>query len=376
MSLGGAKKRVFGLDLIRAAAIVMVLIGHSSDHFDPPHWFRWFWGAQGTLGVEIFFVLSGYLIGSILIRMARQGRLHTATMIWTFWSRRWARTLPLYFVFVLVYLRFDYLGVGDLFKTYPFLFFMQNFAWSPIPFFQHSWSLPIEEWFYFLFPLVFLWFAHDARSYRKPLMATCAVFILVPLLIRMVVARHIHDYAGFNDQIRMVVVCRLDAVFFGVLLALIKTEWPSLYGGLRWCGIPGLALLVAAMFYLAAGMPRLFDHYWAMVFFFPVLSVLGALSLPLLERVTTLGWSWLDRFVTHTSEVSYSLYLGHICMLSLVNAVIVRLGIAVHGAWETMLVYMVYGVAYYALATLTYRYVEQPFLRLRDAPLIAASVKA
>lgn len=66
--------RVFGLDVLRAVAVLLVLVGHSSTHQYPPHWFGWFWGAQGTLGVELFYVLSGFLIGHILIRSARSDR--------------------------------------------------------------------------------------------------------------------------------------------------------------------------------------------------------------------------------------------------------------------------------------------------------------
>jgi peptidoglycan/LPS O-acetylase OafA/YrhL len=362
------KGRVFGLDILRALAVLTVLVGHSAAHLEPPEWFRWYWSAQGTLGVEIFFVLSGFLIGTILIRLSRQGRLHTPAMVWNFWSRRWARTLPLYFFFVLVYLRFDYLGVGDLRRVYPFLFFMQNFAWPQLPFFQHSWSLSIEEWFYFLFPMVFLWFARDERAYRVPMLATCIVFIVLPLLVRMAVAQHLTGFDAFNNQIRMVVVTRLDAIFFGVLMALLKAELPSLYRSLRWCGVPASILLVAVSFYLAAGAPGLTAHYWAMVLGFPLLSLFIMFTLPMMEEVKTLGFAWLDRLISYTSKVSYSLYLGHICMLTLVNALLAQWGMQIHGPWRTGAVYLVYAAAFYSFATLTWLFVERPFLQLRDAP--------
>lgn len=373
MNQTGGAGRIFGLDIMRASAVLLVLVGHSSAHFNPPAWFAWYWGAQGTLGVEIFYVLSGYLIGGILIRLARSGGLHSTAQVWNFWSRRWARTLPAYFFFLLLYLRYDYLGIGDLTKLYPFLFFMQNFAWPQMPFFQHSWSLAIEEWFYFLFPLMFLWLARDERAYRAPMLATCAVFILLPLLLRMAVASGITDYGGFNEQIRTVVLCRLDSIFIGVLLALIKTTRPGWYARLRWCGIPSVLLLLGVSIYLAMGLPGLFKSYWGMVLFFPLLSLLVAAGLPWLEGIRTLGWSWLDRFVTYTSVVSYSLYLGHIAMLSLVIAVIGHLGLVIADKWQTMLAYLACLLAFYAFATLTYLFVEQPFMRLRDVPKAAST---
>ena len=364
----GEGKRIFGLDILRAVAVLLVLVGHSSDHFQPPGWFHWLWAPQGTLGVEIFFVLSGFLIGTIIIRLARSGKLHNRAMVWDFWQRRWARTLPLYFFFYLVYLRFDYLGVADLTRTYPFLFFMQNFAWPQIPFFQHSWSLSIEEWFYFFFPLVFLFFARDERAYRRPLLATCLVFIVGPMIGRILVLRHVHDFEAFNDQVRMVVVNRLDAIFVGVLLALIRIEWPNAYARLRKLGFIGIVGIAGVALYLSLGVPGLTEHYWLMLLCFPIMSLLIAIALPYVENIKSLGLRFLDSFISYTSKVSYSLYLGHICMITLVDGVLDRLGINVHGALMTMGAYLIYGAAYYGFATITYFYIEAPFLKLRNAP--------
>ncbi len=364
-----SQRRVFGLDILRAIAILTVLVGHSVAHQQPPQWFRWFWGAQGTLGVELFYVLSGFLIGHILIRSARSGKLHNMADVWDFWHRRWARTLPLYLFFLLLYFRFDYLGVGTLEKDYPFLLFMQNFAWPQIPFFQHSWSLAVEEWFYFLFPLVFVWLASNEGSYRRPMLATCAVFIIGPLLARAFIAGGANNYDDFNNLIRGVVVCRLDSIFIGVLLALIKVEWRQLYDRLHYLFPLAAIAIVGISIYLAYGLPGLVEHYWAKIVFFPILSICAVLLIPGLERVNTLGFQKLDMFISYTSQVSYSLYLGHICMLTLVNGIMQDRGIHAVGVWQSMVVYAVYGLAYYGFATVTYRFIEQPYIRLRDLAL-------
>jgi len=367
MTVAKEKGRVFGLDVMRAVAVLLVLIGHGSAHFEPPAWFKWFWGGQGLLGVEVFYVLSGYLIGGIIIRLAASGRLHSMGAVWDFWQRRWARTIPAYLLFLLIYMRFDYLGVADLQKVAPYFVFMQNFAWPQLPFFQHSWSLAVEELFYALFPLVFLLFAGNERSYRRPMLLTCLVFIAVPMLVRMWVARGIDDFQTFNEQIRMVVICRLDAIFFGVLLALIKVEWPSLFRKLAKFGVIGVLALALDMYYIAKGMPGVVGNYWAMVLFFPVLSLGLAVALPMVEGIRTSGIRLVDRFISYTSKVSYSLYLGHISMLTLVNGTIGMLGLKPSGGGQTLLVYAVYGVAFYGFATLTYYFVEQPYMKLRDA---------
>lgn len=368
--------RVFGLDVLRAVAVLLVLVGHSSTHQYPPHWFGWFWGAQGTLGVELFYVLSGFLIGHILIRSARSGRLHGAAAVWDFWERRWARTLPLYFFFVLLYLRFDYLGVGDLSKDYPFLFFMQNFAWPQLPFFQHSWSLAVEEWFYFLFPLVFLWFCSNDRAYRGPLLGTCAFFIAVPMLVRMAVARNVQDWAAFDANIRGVVICRLDSIFIGVLLAVIKLEWQAFYVRLRWLFPWALVFLLGMMFYLAYGLPGLMQNDWTKVLFFPGLSMVIAGLIPAMEQFHGFGWKPIDAFFTYTSKISYSLYLGHICMITLLESCMEKLDVRAAPGWSTLAFYALLFVAYYLFATLTYLFVERPYIALRDARMGHSDVRS
>src|SRR5204863_1727576 len=109
--------RVFGLDLLRAAAIMMVVCAHGFvvlyPHFGEP---LGFFGHGGFYGVELFFVLSGFLIGQILIRAA--GALGRAANVASFYVRRWFRTLPLFFLFLIANVVFERLfrahavGVG------------------------------------------------------------------------------------------------------------------------------------------------------------------------------------------------------------------------------------------------------------------------
>src|ERR1039458_8648984 len=87
-------RRNFGLDALRAAAIMMVLLCHMTGALK----------FLGIYGVELFFVLSGFLIGDILIRSAaRKGRFEFKDLT-EFWTRRWFRTLPNYYWFLALYL--------------------------------------------------------------------------------------------------------------------------------------------------------------------------------------------------------------------------------------------------------------------------------
>jgi peptidoglycan/LPS O-acetylase OafA/YrhL len=149
--------RVFGLDVVRSVAILCVLACHwlISAYNTPSA------GAAAnclaTYGVDLFFVLSGYLIGGILIRDAESYGMSRDTIV-NFWRRRWYRTLPNYYAYLLIAFAVDRpwkFGRTRLVTLYPV--FLQNFAWNIGPFYIASWSLAIEDWFYLLFPLLIVW---------------------------------------------------------------------------------------------------------------------------------------------------------------------------------------------------------------------------
>ena len=116
----------------------------------------------GSVGVDLFFVLSGFLIGGILWRTGAQ--LRSGRVLMGFWLRRWLRTLPNYYFFlvvaVLVLLATRPQSIDWLHRVLPTALFVQNFAQRVTPFFPESWTLAVEEWFYLLFPAA-LWLGHE-----------------------------------------------------------------------------------------------------------------------------------------------------------------------------------------------------------------------
>lgn len=358
--------RIFGLDALRALAVLLVLVGHTLAHQHPPAWLRWFWGAQGSLGVEIFFVLSGFLIGRILLKLLVAGKLNNLSDLKEFLSRRWARTLPLYFAFLLIYFRFDYTGTGNLVTHAPFFAFLQNFAWKPIRFFEHSWSLAVEEWFYLLFPLLLMGAYRLTRSVNRAFWIAGAIFLALPLLARIWQVQHIDDWGSFNNLIRMVVACRLDSIFMGVLMAYLNVchmRWFRFVG--QFAPI-GLGVLLVIAFYFACGAPGLASQPVSQVLLFSIISLMIATLLPAALEWRGIDHGYLDRFIGFTSKISYSLYLGHIAMLTLVNGAMGMLGFSAATQLRTLGVYLVYFSCYYGFAFLTYHAIEQPYLKLRD----------
>jgi len=113
-------QRKIGLDYLRAAAILCVLIAHTAKET--------LLGSLGFIGVEIFFVLSGYLIGGILLSSyARHGEAPSWPMLREFWVRRWLRTVPNYFLFLPAFMIADYYGLRRGLALYAT--FTQNLAW-------------------------------------------------------------------------------------------------------------------------------------------------------------------------------------------------------------------------------------------------------
>jgi peptidoglycan/LPS O-acetylase OafA/YrhL len=139
------------LDLLRAVAITMVVLYHLINMSLTPFPRLMRFTAAGKYGVDLFFVLSGWLIGNLYWR--EHSRFGDVELV-RFWSRRWVRTIPPY----LAALAISWLAV-KLERREPFDFgyfiFVQNY-YQKIPFFQVSWSLCIEEHFYLFLPLLLL----------------------------------------------------------------------------------------------------------------------------------------------------------------------------------------------------------------------------
>ncbi|MDQ6625930.1 MAG: acyltransferase, partial [Verrucomicrobiota bacterium] len=225
-------ERIFGLDFLRTAAILSVVCAHGFvvlyPHFGPALGVL---GHGGFYGVELFFVLSGFLIGQLLIKQGDE--LRDPRQIGRFYVRRWFRTLPLFFLFVVVNVWFERQfrqhAVGPS-EALTHAFFLRNFATLRLTFFPESWSLAVEEWFYLLFPALLWLILRARRRFDEAIIASAAVFLLLSTGLRMV---HAHDTgATWTDSQRMVVLYRFDALMIGILAAWLATRAPRMW--LRW----------------------------------------------------------------------------------------------------------------------------------------------
>jgi len=363
-------ERSYGLDVFRAFAIIFVLIGHVLEHSSiSPHILVF--SRLGILGVELFFVLSGFLIGSIIIRLIEDNRFHSAKAVASFWVRRWLRTLPLYFVILLAFIRFDYHGRHSLFE-YPLYFvFAQNIAYKIPDFFELSWSLAIEEHFYLWFPIVFLIWKSITRRSSYALVLTAATFVFVAYLFR-VSHPLFHDWNEYNRTIRLTVLSRIDAIMGGVLMAWLKNYRQEIFNFTRKMTPFSLISFVTLSAWWFSGAPHLMESRFLQINLFTIQALFCALLLPWFD-----GWksdAKTQDFFVLTSRLSYSLYLVHILVIVAVNRMLAHFGLFDQIYANPFLLYFLYFSFFYFVSWVTYSAIEKPFLRLRDVGFSVRSI--
>ena len=190
------QNRIFGLDLYRSLAIILVVAGHGQSIMPFFQLIR----AGGFYGVELFYVLSGFLIGSILIKLFSDSNSYDLKCVTTFWIRRWFRTIPNY----LLFLTLNIVVWGSTVFVLPYFFFLQNFAWPCPSFMGESWSLAVEEWFYISIPLWFYVIGRALRgkiAHKNMLLSAVVLYILVITILRFCVAINRTDRASQNGII-------------------------------------------------------------------------------------------------------------------------------------------------------------------------------
>ena len=362
--------RSFGLDVFRALAVLFVLIGHCLEHSKVSADIKTF-GHLGILGVELFFVLSGFLIGSIIIRLIEKNNFHTLRDISTFWKRRWLRTLPLYFVVLLAFLRFDYNGRHALFDYPTYFPFMQNFFYEIPHFFELSWSLAIEEHFYFWFPLVFLIWKKLIKNIQATIAFSALTFIAIAYFYRLQYPLFT-DWENYNRSIRMVVLARIDAIMFGVLIAVLKRYSPSGFNFVKACTpITGVLFLVICSWWFV-NVPYLMQSKFLQIHLFTLQAILCALLLPWFDSLRSNDSR--NGFFELTSRLSYSLYLTHILVIIAVNQFLQKIGLFEPAYNNPFIIYPIYFGFFYFLAWITYHLIERPFLELRDLPMSVKNI--
>lgn len=348
--------RIFGLDVMRATGGLIVVLAHTSFLVDL-HWPR-FPIVPAIDWVALFFVLSGFLIGGLLLDQLAKPRIPRLAFA-DFMQRRWLRTLPNYFLFLLLNIVLVSCGLapGMVSKaTVAYAVFMQNFHLPLDLFFWESWSLAVEEWFYLLFPLiVFGLIAWMAVGGRRAFLVACLLFIGLPVLARFGVAHHVSDRASWDLWVHKLVLTRLDAPGYGMLAAWAARQWPRTWHRLRWPLVPLAILMLWATLRNTYGSSPSFALYAL-----KSVEALGlALFLPLFASWRNGGP--LNCTFRRLSLITYAQYLVHMPLLYLM-----RDWVPHPVAWVCALRYISYLGLVQGLSAAVYYGWELRFMRLRD----------
>ncbi|RZK55363.1 MAG: acyltransferase, partial [Hymenobacter sp.] len=317
-------------------------------------------------GVNIFFVLSGYLIGGILLRALLDDRKPFA--IGHFWLRRWLRTLPAYLV-VLGGVAAAWAAQGQLpAEAWRYFCFSQNLTTPHPVFFPEGWSLAVEEWFYLLFPVTLLVLAGLTQNRRVALAGTILLFLVLPLVFKYYQYQQGQglDAARWDAYYRRVVAARLDAIALGVLACYLQHYHAGLWRNLRRPGLALAAGLLAVTFlYPKLGPNVLFYNVWLR----PLLEGLTVLLvLPFFSQLRCQHYTPAMRGLTLLSLISYSMYLlNKSVLIKLVLTPLAQSVLTPHlGAAGWLVAYALYWVLLLGGALLLYTYVEVPFMQLRE----------
>ena len=363
--------RVYGLDILRACAILFVVVGHGlvllSANMLPGKIF----GFMIFDGVSIFFVLSGYLIGGILLKMLHK---HTANFgtLFDFWKRRWFRTVPTYFLILTILIFLAWCGKIYLLPPHveKFYLFAQNINSAHPNFFNEAWSLSIEEWFYILIPLLLFIISGIFKVKIKPAFLGIAIsIILLITLFRLYRFSHfpVKSIYGWDTFFRKEVITRFDSMMFGMLGAFFKYYNNTFFLKYkRFLFFTGLLMLLADKL-ISAYIAAIFQSVYQYVFSFTVVSLATLLLLPFLSEIKR-GKGRTYKAITYISIASYSMYLvNYSLVLKFIIPFLVgqcllisRYSISAYMQFSLFLLITAF------LSALLYKYFEKPFTDLRD----------
>lgn len=336
---GNTSNRIASLDGLRALSIVAVILSHAAGHFGgaflDSRLLRYLFATLGYFGVTVFFVISGFLITTLLQReYLKTSRIDLGG----FYRRRAVRILPasLFYIAVILILGHPTFVQSLYALTFTTTYFSGE-AYKPL---QHLWSLSVEEQFYLLWPLVFATGLRNARRY-------CWVILALSPVVRLVLYRD--GYAEFFHCAPAIA----DSIAAGCLLAFYQDDVRSFVRKYLMATTSFLALVVATI--LIAG--ELYRAHLVLLWG-AVPCLLALITCAAIERK---GAILNSAPVVWIGLLSYSLYLWQQPFLVFdgpLNNLPARLLLT------------------FVTAYASYRLVEQPMLRLRSRKPTTTPVKA
>ncbi|MDK3869199.1 acyltransferase family protein [Staphylococcus pseudintermedius] len=342
-----------GLDGVRAVAVIAIIIYHLNPQ----------WLSGGFLGVDTFFVISGYLITSLLLtEYHNTGKIE----LMSFWLRRVKRLIPavIFLVMGVIVLSLIFMpteiqkvradSIAAIFYVSNWWYIMQNvdyfeqFAVQPL---KHLWSLAIEEQFYLVFPIVLL----SLLSFIRRLKSIRIIFLIL-LVISMIAMMVLYVPNENVARVYFGTDTRIQTLLMGVLLALV---WPpfqlkakvnrQMRTMIDTAGVVGLAILFICFKFVSETNSILYYGGFFLISTVTLLVIASSVH-PSGYFAKFLG----NKVFTFIGSRSYSLYLWHYPIIVLIHHQFVQGQIP-------PLVYVVEILLMVLMAEFSYKFIEQPF---------------
>lgn len=352
--VGNSNKGKFGyipaLDGIRAFAVIVVMMYHAR------------FAKGGFIGVDIFFVLSGFLITSLLVR---EFDSHHRIDLRKFYLRRLLRLAPALILFLAAFASMSMLMLNanqsrsNLVETFIALFYMSNWAWvfqiHPPQFLAHTWSLSIEEQFYILWPFMLIGLLRLSRS-RRDVVLVITILALSSSMLRFFLAIEgssvIRLYNGLDTRADALLIGSL----FGVIMSSNFISDRHHYQFERFLKfITPLSVIALLAFCVFASDQNIQFYYWQL-FTVELLASIIILDV-FLSRESIVTQMLTFKPLVWIGSISYGLYLWHFVIYKAMRLLGFHdMGVATIGTFLTFL-----------SASGSYYFVERPCLQLKHS---------
>jgi peptidoglycan/LPS O-acetylase OafA/YrhL len=355
-----------GLDGLRALSVIAVILYHAG--------FSWMKG--GFFGVEVFFVVSGFLITTLLLEERERTR---GTDLGSFWLRRARRLLPALFAMLAAVAVWGVVAgsaeqVSQLRRDLPWsILYVANwgqilgdvpyFAAGDPPLLRHLWSLAVEEQWYLIWPLVFVAFARTRLAAARIALALAATSFVVMAFTAWLALSQVPVLGGppalfdGTDRVNFMylsTITRSSGLLLGAAAAYVWRPWRSPAA----TSIPAVRLDVAAgvsvgLLGCIASVAVLTEQY-VYLWLLPIVTVLSVVAIMCVVHPAATGARLVfgHPWLVAIGQRSYGLYLWH-------WPIFVILG-ATEGSWASFVVAMAIAAA---ISEVSFRFLEQPIRR-------------
>lgn len=369
-----SNNRIYGLDILRALAILSVLLYHAADEFLPANVFSIIQFFYVIDPLSFLFVLSGYLIAGILIHKTKAQNFGIYELS-HFLRQRFLRTLPVYFFALITIIMCRSLNdtAFSTRDTWPYFFFLQNFRSYDIFFFEESWSMSVEVWFY-AGTAIALWIVSMLRTFSTIQWLTiiaCLTIVAIPCVRYYKFTIHPPvDITGWLRSYRLIVTSSLDAPMYGVLAACFHEAYAELWFRFK-NRLAALFLFLISILciYLFYYRDSIFTNLFYSVFIYTLYGCMFALLLPFFSNMKK-GKGIRLTIITYLSLRSYSMYLVHsgIVINFILNTKLKSFCTSMIMQYQSIgygILFLLFWVLTLGLSEIIYRLIEAPFTNYR-----------